>query len=67
MVYVHVLRHMKNFEPIDEQYMDDYLHHFLYIHNLRRCDGLDNDQLVDAVLEIFRWDRFWATAMYTYL
>ena len=57
-VCVHVLSHMKIFQPIDDKYMDDYLHHFLYIHNLRPCDGMDNDHVIDAVLDIFRWDRW---------
>ena len=62
-----MVSHLRPFLPIDDDYLDVYLHHFLYIHNLRRCDGKDTDGVIDSVLQllsgtvmhtgILRWDR----------
>ena len=53
-----MVSHLRPFLPIDDDYLDVYLHHFLYIHNLRRCDGKDTDGIIDNVLQLFEWDRF---------
>ena len=53
-----MVSHLRPFLPIDDDYLDVYLHHFLYLHNLRRCDGKDTDGVIDSVLQLFEWDRF---------